>query len=255
MNSRKQAEERIAIFLKSEKRFLKLTGTHQNRKHLLVIELVLSQYLTPATILFRANHVNNIESFVSPLLRLPKSPKPGAQFNVRGGYMLYFDTINPASWQSSPRQIDVAIVYPLDSLRADEGDDCVQDLLHRNARKVFLVSWTDNRDFSWTKQFEPVEVVYDAEEEDPDYHRRMTELLSSTEPEAIFPKKPDYARSTPDIYLVKILCRGRCNTTRWAKLNRPYPGKSSLRAAKMGEYSATCLSCGYVATDNYNWFR
>jgi hypothetical protein len=255
MNTRKQAEEKIAFFLRSDRRFLQLTGTHQNRKHLLALELVLSHYPSPATVLFRANHVRNIESFLSPLMKLPKSPRPGTQFNIQGGYMLYFDTINPASWRSSPKGIDAAILYPLDSLNPDEGDDCVQDLVRRNTKKVFLVSWTDNRDFSWTNQFDPVQVIYDAEEEDPDYHKRMMELLSSTEPERIFQKKPDYAESTQDIYLVKILCRGRCNSTRWAKLNKPYPGKSALRAAQMGEYRATCLSCGYVASDNYNWFR
>jgi len=171
------------------------------------------------------------------------------------GHQLFVDTINPASWNSTPLKIDVAIVYPLDSLNMDEGDDCVQDLLRRSAKKVFLVSWTDNVDFSWTDQFNPVRVVYDAEEEDPEYHRRVLELLPSTRVERRPQGLPHYVGSTPIEYLIKIFCRGRCNGTRWARLNKPHPGKSTLRNAPMGEYQATCLQCGYVATDNYNWFR
>ena len=66
---------------------------------------------------------------------------------------------------------------------------------------------------------------------------------------------PKYAQSVPVKYLIQILCKGQCNSERWARLNKPYPGKLALKNAKNGEYRATCLKCGYVALDNHNWHR
>lgn len=255
MNTRTKAAESILSFIRSGDRFLLLTGTHQDRKHRLVLEVVLSRYPSPASVLFRVNSMRNATSFLSPTLKLTRNTRPGNPILVAPDYRLFVDSINPASWRSTPSNIDVGVVYPLDSLRQDEGDDCVRDLVRRNVKKVFLVSWTDNVDFSWTNQFKPVHVAYDAEEENPEYHKRVMEVVSSARVETIFPRLPDYAKSTPDNLLVKILCRGRCNGTRWARLNKPYPGTSALREASFGEYRATCLECGYIASDNYNWFR
>jgi hypothetical protein len=256
MNTRQKATQSISSFLQADEKFLLLTGTYQNEKRVLALSLILSKYPTPAAILFRANHARNTMDFLSPVLNLIKQPKTGVPISVQGGYTLYVDTINPMSWRSSPYNIDVAMVYPIDSLEYDAGDDCVQDLIRRKAKKIFLVSWTDNKDFSWTDQFNPVHVIFDAEEENPEYHKRMMELLASGQSEiTITEELPAYAASIPHKYLVKILCRGRCHSTRWARLNAPYPGKSAIRSAPLGQYRATCLICGYEATDNYNWFR
>lgn len=257
MNTRNEAVQAILAFIQSNERLLLLTGTYQNEKHVLVLSLVLSKYPSPAIVLFRANHLGNVEGFLSPLLNLMKAPKSGVPISVGSGYALYIDTINPRSWDSSPRNVDVGIVYPIDSLEYETGDRCVQDLIRtRNAKKIFLVSWTDDVDFGWTNQFNPVRVVFDAEEENPDYHRRMIEgLASSPRSRVISEKLPSYASSTPEEVLVKILCRGKCHTARWARLNAPYPGRSALRSAPMGTYRAICLVCGYEATDNYNWSR
>lgn len=256
MNTRQKATQSILSFLQKDEKLLLLTGTYQNEKHVLALSIILSKYPSPASILFRANHSRNIRTFLTPVLRLTKEPKTGIPIDVQRGYTLYVDTINPKSWHSSPRNIDVAMVYPIDSLGYDAGDDCVQDLMNRKAKKIFLVSWIDDKDFSWTNQFSPVHVIFDAEEENPEYHKRMLELLSSMQPETTIKEKlPAYAMSTPHKYLVKILCRGRCHTMRWARLNAPYPGKSAMRSAPFGQYRATCLVCGYEATDNYNWSR
>lgn len=173
---------------------------------------------------------------------------------MTAGRTLYVDTMNRASWRSTPQHVDVAIVYPLDALEPVE-DECVQDLVSRGAKRVFLVSWTDNKNFDWVDQLKPVRVVYDAEEEDPEYHQRMIKVISETYHERSPGKLPSYAQSTPYNLLVRILCRGHCGTTRWARLDEPFPGTTALKGAKMGEYRATCLVCGYTASDNYNWFR
>ena len=255
MHTRKEANEAVSSFLRTEERFLLLTGTHQYEKHVLALNIILSEYPSPAQILFRVNHSSSIDSFLSPVLDLAHELKIGTPTNIQGGYTLYVDTINPTSWRSSPYEIDVAAVYPIDSLEYDAGDDCVQDLIRRKAKKILLVSWTDDRDFGWVDQFNPVRVVFDAEEENPEYHKRVLESIGQFHVDVISEKLPKYAQSTPQSYLVKILCRGRCHAGRWARLNLPYPGKSALKSAQMGQYRATCLQCGYEATDNYNWFR
>jgi len=136
----------------------------------------------------------------------------------------------------------------------DDGDKCVQDLIRHQAKKIFLVSSTDSKDFGWTNQFKPVHVIFDAKEENPEYHERVIQALNSASYEKISERLPTYAATTPHDYLVRILCR-RCHITRWARLNAQYPGKSVLRSAPLGKYRATCLKCGYEATDNQNWFR
>lgn len=111
-------------------------------------------------------------------------------------------------------------------------------------------------DFDWVDQFKPVHVVFDAAEENPDYHKRMIDYLTTLpHREQIARKLPDYAKSTAQELLIRILCRGKCSMMRWARLNEPYPGKSALRSSPMGTYTAKCLVCGYEAIDNYNWFR
>lgn len=190
-------------------------------------------------------------------MNVKKLAKRGTPTVIRGIHALWTDTYNPASWGSSPSKIDVGILYPIDALKFTEAEDCARDLTKRGAKKVFLISWTDNKDFSWTDQFNPIHVIFDAEEERPEYHKRMLNTTSSASARTIpLSKLPEYARSTPDKYLVKISCRSQCNgKTRFAKLNKHYPGKYHLETADPGEYRATCLICGYEATDNYNWFR
>lgn len=68
-------------------------------------------------------------------------------------------------------------------------------------------------------------------------------------------KLPAYASKADRSRAVQLLCKGKCGRGRWAELNRPYPGQDALRKAAMGEYKATCLRCGSVASDNYNWYR
>lgn len=66
---------------------------------------------------------------------------------------------------------------------------------------------------------------------------------------------PKYAESADRKKLVRILCDGRCGTTRWAEMHVNYPGQRILRNSDLGDFTATCLKCGYTANDPYNWFR
>ena len=255
MNTKEKARHNILSFIQSKDRVLLLTGTHQYKKHILALSVILSKSLPSAIILFRVNDARNIGRILSPILKLTNNPTIGSPINIKGGHKLYVDTINRRSWSSSPSDIDLAIVYPVDSLNFKNGHDCVQDLIDRNPKKVFLISCDDDRDFTWIDQFNPVRAIYDAEEEDPEYHKRVIDLLSSVPSEEIPKGLPGYAKSIPPEYLVQIpLCR-KCGCARWATLNVPYPGKSALRSAPIGKYKATCLVCGYETINNNSCSR
>ncbi|HHT71545.1 MAG TPA: hypothetical protein GX016_08225 [Firmicutes bacterium] len=254
MSNKEEVMLRIVSFLNSDARFLLLTGTHQNEKHVVALAISLSLYPAPATVLFRASSMSHVVSYLSPILNV-KRAKSGTPIKIHGGYTLFLDSMNPRTWMSSPRSIDVAVVYPIDLLSFEDGDDCVHDLIRREVKKILLVSWTDNRDFSWTSQFNPIHVVYDVVEEDPTYHQKVIRDIARTKLERHTIKSlPKYAQLTPNDYLIHIWC-DHCACGRWAKLNKPYPGPTLLRDAQMGEYTAKCLKCGYQVFDNYNWSR
>jgi hypothetical protein len=247
MNSRTDAIAAIESFFQSNNRILLLSGTHQNEKHKLLLSC-LGTTAKPISILFRANAQQNVGLFLS-LSGRGSIPKSGAQV---GALRIYADTINSRSWKASPGKVDIAIVYPVDSLNPKTGPECVEDLLVR-ADRVCLATWTDNKDFGWIEAYHPIKAVYDAEEERPEYHERMTEIISKKREESIS-GLPEYAKSTLTSLLIQFHC-DTCGCTRWGKLNKPFPGLPMLRNAEMGEFEAACLMCGNQVSDNYNWWR
>ncbi len=65
---------------------------------------------------------------------------------------------------------------------------------------------------------------------------------------------PQYAQKANPARLLHILCRD-CGKNVMGELDQDYPGKEALKKAEMFQYGAKCLRCGYVARDNYNWYR
>jgi len=175
MNNKESALKNIDSFLESEEKHLILNGTNQNKKHPLVLAVVIYAAPPNSTILFRVNHKTHIKDFLSSVINLSKNPQPGKPIKI-DGKNLYVDTINPSSWGKTPRKIDYAIIYPIDSLDCKTGDENLSDVKNRDPKKIFLVTWTDNKDMSWTNSYNPTIVTYDAEEEDLDYHNRVASL-------------------------------------------------------------------------------
>lgn len=66
---------------------------------------------------------------------------------------------------------------------------------------------------------------------------------------------PAYAENANRKRVVQIMCRGKCNSTRWAEMNADYPGEEILKKSQVNDFSAKCLRCGYIAIDPYNWYR
>lgn len=255
MNNKEQAAEAIRAFLKSDDDALLLTGTHQTEKHALALTLVLSEFPSPASVLFRTDSSQNTKNSLRTVLPLWKKPKPGVPTNFRGDYRLYVDTMNPSSQKKTPRQIDVAVLYPIDPYTTDTGTQSVDDIVDRGCNKIILVTWTDNRDISWTNNYDPIRVIYDAEAEKPEYHEKMVKKYSEV-PVAtkLLTGQPEYARSTLPDHRIRVQCT-TCRTTRYARLNLPYPGDSALKTAEEGKYLAECQKCGTTVYDNYNWYR
>jgi hypothetical protein len=252
MNTREKAAQAVLDFLGSTERVMLLDGTHMGEKHPLALTMVLRTWPAAARVLFRVNSKANAEQFLAAAHIRVNVPRPGA-FAAAAGHRLYVDTVNRASWAQSPNPVDAAIVYPVGSMNAREGDECVHDLLDRGAKKIILVTWVDNKDLSWAEQFKPVRVTYDTEAEDPDHHAGLKEIGAAARPQA--PNNlPQYARNVPPELLVRRHCDHCCSST-WSRLNKPYPGPMALRNAPDGEYRATCLKCGTEAGDNYNWYE
>lgn len=66
---------------------------------------------------------------------------------------------------------------------------------------------------------------------------------------------PAYASRADRKRLVRLLCKGGCFKTRWAEMKVDYPGEEILRKAQVFDFKATCLRCGEIANDPYNWYR
>lgn len=66
-------------------------------------------------------------------------------------------------------------------------------------------------------------------------------------------KLPSYARDVPRSKRVKVLCRGHCGMTRYAEASTP--NWNATNAVGTPGLFATCLKCGYRATDVHNWKR
>ncbi len=60
---------------------------------------------------------------------------------------------------------------------------------------------------------------------------------------------PNYAENADRKRVVKILCKGRCGTIRWAEMNVNYPRQQVLRDSDFGDFTATCLHCGQQASE------
>ena len=79
--------------------------------------------------------------------------------------------------------------------------------------------------------------------------------IKSEPPSRYKGRLPQYAQAADPERVVQIFCKGECRESSWAEMNVPYPGKAELKKDSAGppKFRATCLRCGYVATDSYNW--
>lgn len=179
MNNREHAILQIQEFLKSDEKGLLMTGTHQYEKHKLVMR-ILDQQMKNHLILFRTNGMKNISNDDHlGWAGVKKNPKAGERIRIGRNTYECDSSIVSSTWYKTNRQFTCAIVYPIDPLLRSGNLETVEDLFRsKDISKVFLVSWTDHkdRDYSMLSSYFAQHVIYDAEEEDPEYHKRVLDL-------------------------------------------------------------------------------
>ncbi|MEK3733791.1 hypothetical protein MKX64_15430 [Paenibacillus sp. FSL M8-0334] len=178
MNTRLEAKAKIQEFLYSDEKGMLLTGTHQYEKHPLVLKAISDFVDKPSSILFRANAMQNLGSFFE---KPSKSFKTGHAYNL-GAHKVFFDSFSKTSWRNTKHSYDFAVLYPVDALMRNNKlyNDLLTDLYEeRNINKIFLVSWTDRSEYDYQKLhrqgYVSRQVVFDALEENPEYHNRILE--------------------------------------------------------------------------------
>ena len=64
-------------------------------------------------------------------------------------------------------------------MKDEQRKEILNDLIKNTVHKVFIVSWTDSYDYSWLDEFRiDRTVVFDAMEEDIDYHNRVIQHIN-----------------------------------------------------------------------------
>lgn len=182
MNNKDQAIARIEEFLHSDEKCMLLTGTNQYEKHKLIMR-ILNGFIENRLILFRTNSMQNIANndFLGWAGVKNRYLKAGERVKI-GKNTYEFDSLNTSStWRKTNHKFSCAIMYPVDSLCRRRKLESVDDLVFdKQIPKVFLVSWTDIKsyDYSIFSQYGLRHVIYDAEEEDNEYHKRILAIAN-----------------------------------------------------------------------------
>lgn len=179
MNTKQNAIESIEEFLHSDERCLLITGTHQYAKHKLIMA-ILDKHFEHHLFLFRTNSLKNVSNNDHlGWAGVNKTPKAGETFKV-GRNMYQCDSLTSSgTWYKTSRRFACAIVYPVDTLYRSGDVSSIDDLFKfKEISKVFLASWMDRNEYDHSifAQFVQRHVVYDAEQEDPEYHQRVLNL-------------------------------------------------------------------------------
>lgn len=178
MNGKKQAIEKIEQFLKNKEKGILITGTHQFEKHKLIMKILDKNYKN-ANILFRINGMLNIKgNEYLGWCGIKRNPKAGEKTRIGNNYY-QFDSCNTENtWYETSNEFDVAILYPLDSAYRGKIKKILEDLYtHKKISKIFLVSWTDKKEYNYSElsNYYADNIIYDALEDDKDYHFRVVE--------------------------------------------------------------------------------
>ena len=180
MNNKATAILQFEEFLKSDNKGVLITGTNQYEKHRLVMA-VINKHYSGANVLFRINALNNIENdeFLG-WAGIKKQPKSGEKIRIKKNFYQFDSFNNIRTWSKTNYKADIAIIYPIDSLCREKNIKPLQNLYeHKEIKKIVLCSWTDRADYDYSifNDFYTDRIIYDALEEDPEYHNRVIEHL------------------------------------------------------------------------------
>jgi hypothetical protein len=185
LTNRDNAIKQLTEFVASDsEKVILLKGTHQYAKHSLILAMI-AHYEEFKTGVFRSNSLQNVSMFLEQAgykSALGKRFTSGKPYNL-SGTSFYFDSLfTRSTWSKTPRELDFAILYPMDSFCESKKElkkELLEDILQRKrVKKVFIVTWTDLRhDYEWLNEYVDRTVIYDVKEEDPAYHQRVLDLM------------------------------------------------------------------------------
>lgn len=133
-------------FLESNCDAMIVYGTDIHNEITILSDFIFKHYHnTGTTFLIRTNHLGNIDFWSTPIeLDKRKRRVSGKKYEADGNYF-YFDSLsNKPTWNKVHDKIDVAIVYPVDSLQETNVELLMNDLRDiKEVKKIILVSWND----------------------------------------------------------------------------------------------------------------
>lgn len=157
--------ESLKEFIASDERVVLIKGTNQIEKHKLVLDLIRNSNLGLG--LFRTNSLQQIPMFFKQAEHeIRPSVGAGIEYSFYDS-IFYFDSLsNKSTWKKTPSKLDFAMIYPLDSFcRTKENVkiEFINDLFNmRKIKKIFIVTWVDNYDYSWLSDYIDKIVVFDS---------------------------------------------------------------------------------------------
>ena len=140
---------------------------------------MIDKYYKNAHILFRINALQNItdDSYLGSV-GVKKQPKTGEQVQIGRNYYEFDSLFNRGTWLKTSNQFDFAIIYPIDALAWEQNIEPVEDIsCNKTIKKMLFCSWTDgdNHEYPFLSDYYNRHVIYDAEEDDPAYHKCVLE--------------------------------------------------------------------------------
>lgn len=179
MNNKEECINIINEFISSNKKCILIKGTNQYKKHKLAMALINQNY-KKEKILFRINAIQNInqDEFLG-WTGVKRKVKSGETIRISNNYY-QFDCINKSNtWYNTDNNFKCAIVYPIDPILRSGDYEAIYNLFNnKDIEKIFLISWTDDNryDYKEIEKLVDVVAVYDAEEEDINYHKRVLDI-------------------------------------------------------------------------------
>jgi len=169
----------IGEFLDSNEKGMLITGTHQYNKHIAAMHVINQKYKNKH-ILFRTNGMVMVQTHLKSIVK--KTPRAGDLMQIKNNIYEFDAFTSNRTWFKSSDELSVIIVYPIDPIaRGDVKLDCINELYEfKQFDKIIFISWTDNprNNYSIFDEYVDRKSVYDAVEEDVDYHKRVLKHIS-----------------------------------------------------------------------------
>lgn len=182
MNNKEECYNKIMEFLNNDDRCILVKGTNQYKKHKLVLSIINKHYKNQK-ILFRVNGMDNIlnNEFLG-WAGIKKKVKSGENMKIGNNYYQFDSIITPNTWFNTDKKFKFAIIYPIDPIIRNKKYDALENLFnYKKIEKIFLISWTDSKkyDYEDLEKYIDSVAIYDAEEEDVEYHKRIIKIQTN----------------------------------------------------------------------------